>query len=52
MNKAHVFQHNYTGVQMFIYHCVDEVSAKYKLWSVVVDKDKWTYLGQKIAQDI
>lgn len=45
--EAHVFQENYTGVQMFVFHCVDSVQAKSKFASVVINSNNWTYLGKK-----
>jgi len=50
MNKAHVFQHNTTGVQIFVYHCSDEYSAKLKFFKIVINHEDWLYLGEKIAE--
>lgn len=51
MNEAHVFQHKYTGVQIFVYHCIDEKDARYQFRSLVLTTDSWIYLGQKTATD-
>lgn len=45
--KAHVFQHNYTGVQIFVFHFVNEIQAKQKFTDIVNDADDWIYLGKK-----
>lgn len=45
--EAHVFQEKYTGVQMFVFHCVDSASAKSKFNGVVINSDNWVYLGTK-----
>lgn len=45
--EAHVFQEKYTGVQMFVFHCVDSTQAKSKFAKVVIDSDNWVYLGTK-----
>ena len=45
--EAHVFQHKFTGVQMFVYHTSDEITAKHKFSDVVLDVDLWIYLGLK-----
>jgi hypothetical protein len=50
-NKAHVFQHNTTGVQIFVYHCIDEDSARWKFTELVYNVDNWVCLGQKTAKD-
>ena len=50
MNKAHVFQHNTTGVQIFVYHCKTEFEARLKFSNITTDTtDMWVYLGEKIA---
>jgi len=51
MNKAHVFQHNTTGVQIFIYHCTNKIAAREEFMNVVIDYREWMYLGKKIAHD-
>ena len=45
--EAHVFQHNYTGVQIFVFHFVNEIQAKQKFTDIVNDADDWIYLGKK-----
>lgn len=50
MNKAHVFQHKYTGVQIFVYHSIDEFDAESKLVGLVINTDNWQYIGEKIAE--
>lgn len=52
MNKAHVFQHKYTGHQMFIYgQHPDENSARDSFTGEVFNVDNWIYLGLKTAID-
>lgn len=51
MNKAHVFQEKYTGVQIFVYHCKDEIDAKLEFQNLVINHNNWIYLGVKTAQD-
>jgi len=51
MNKAHVFQHQFTGLQIFVYHQPNEVQAKTMLTMIVRCPVDWIYLGQKTAQD-
>ncbi len=51
MKAAHVFQHIYNGVQIFVYHCVDEFDAKLAFFKVVNNHEEWQYLGKKIAAD-
>jgi len=51
MNKAHVFQHKIAGVQIFIYHCISENTARAEFMNLVIDYRDWIYLGQKTAQD-
>lgn len=48
-NQAHVFQHDITGVQIFVYHANDYVSAKKKFYNLVIDGHLWIYLGMKSA---
>lgn len=45
--EAHVFQEKYTGVQIFVFHCVDSLSAKSKFATIVNDSDNWVFLGKK-----
>ncbi len=47
MNDAYVFQHRYTGVQIFVFHAIDEISAKKKFYKDVVEHNNWIYLGIK-----
>lgn len=42
--SAHVFQHKYTGVQIFVFHVEDEVSAKMKFYNIVTEHTDWVYL--------
>lgn len=50
-NKAHVFQHPYTGVQIFVYHKNSKDLAYSEFSSLVFDADIWVYLGEKVAFD-
>lgn len=52
MNEAHVFQHSYTGVQIFVYHCISENTARAEFMNIVVDYRDWNYLGKKITNDV
>lgn len=52
MNEAHVFQHQYTGVQIFVYHVKNKESAILDLSHVVCEPTDWTYLGRKVATDV
>ena len=52
MNEAHVFQHKYTGVQIFVYHCNDEIDARYKFINLVISYSDWEYLGKKVANNV
>lgn len=52
MNKAHVFQHNTTGVQIFVWHCSTEEQAKSKFTSVVINSKDWEFLGYKTVSTI
>lgn len=45
--EAHVFQHKYIGVQIFVFHVTDEITAKSRFQDVVLDVDLWIYLGVK-----
>lgn len=47
IQEAHVFQHKYSGVQIFVYHVTDEIQAKQKFAGIVNDSDDWIYLGKK-----
>jgi len=51
MNKAHVFQHKYTGVQIFVYQQPTKYFAKLEIVGLVLSPNDWIYLGQKTAQD-
>ena len=52
MNEAHVFQHKYTGTQIFVYHCNDEFQAKSKLVGLIINTDNWLYLCKKVAIEV
>ncbi len=52
MNKAHVFQHKYTGVQIFVYHGKDELNAKSKFYQLIKNPDNWVYIGQKVTTNV
>ena len=52
MNQAHVFQEKYTGVQIFVYNCLDEYDAKLQFYKVVINHENWQYLGKKIAKQV
>ena len=52
LNKAHVFQHNITGVQIFVYHCVRIEQAYVQFSFTVIDPLDWIYLGEKFAEDV
>lgn len=52
INKAHVFQHKYTGVQIFVYHAKDIDQAKREISLVVKEPENWVYLCQKVAQEV
>lgn len=52
MNKAHVFQHKYTGVQIFIYHRTCEMTARFEFESIVIDDRDWTYIGIKTTTTV
>lgn len=52
MNEAHVFQEKYTGVQIFVYHCMNEFEARVKFYPIVIDEDNWQYIGKKIAENV
>lgn len=49
MNEAYVFQHKYTGVQIFVYHAKDIEDAKYKFKYIVIKPEDWVYLDKKIS---
>ncbi len=49
MNKAYVFQHNTTGVQIFVYHAINNSDALRKFYNLVIDPSMWTSLGMKSA---
>jgi len=51
MNKAFVFQHNTTGVQIFVYHAKHKNDAISRFSSLVIDPEKWVYIGLKVADD-
>lgn len=47
MTTAHVFQHKYTRIQIFVYHVNDEFSAKLKFYDLVKEHTDWMYLGTR-----
>ena len=47
MATAHVFQHNYTGIQIFVYHVEDRFRASVKISASGIDVSEYTYLGTK-----
>lgn len=47
MTQAHVFQHKYTGVQIFVFHVENQLKANQKFAAIVVDDRDWLYLGLK-----
>lgn len=49
MNKAYVFQHDTTGVQIFVYHAKSEDDARSKFNPTVIDPKRWVYIGLKSA---
>jgi hypothetical protein len=49
MNEAHVFQHIYTRVQIFVYHCSSIEEARNQFELLVNDSPNWNYLCKKIA---
>lgn len=48
-NEAHVFQHKFTGLQMFVYHKSSVEQAKSELSFIGLNTDDWEFLGMKIA---
>lgn len=51
-NVAHVFQEIYTGVQIFVYHCIDVKQAKIKFENIVHSPNNWRYIGTKISETL
>lgn len=49
MNEAYVFQHKYTGLQLFVYHKHSKEHAYDELEDFVLDSEDWVYLGKKVA---
>lgn len=49
--KAHVFQHCYSGLQMFVYHKSSVDHAKRELSFIGLNVIDWVYLGEKTAED-
>lgn len=47
MSDAHVFQHKYTGIQIFVFHVEDQTQAKLKFYKLVIEHTDWVYLGVK-----
>lgn len=52
LNKAYVFQHNTTGVQIFVYHCNSKEQAYSQFSYIVIDPHAWIYLGKKVAKNV
>lgn len=52
MYEAHVFQHKYTDVQIFVYHCENELRAREKFYTIVLDDRDWIYLCKKVANNV
>lgn len=52
MHKAYVFQHKYTGVQIFVYHSIGELDARDQFRSIVINDKDWICLGKKVATDV
>ena len=52
LNNAYVFQHNTTGVQIFVYHCKSKEQARARFSFTVIDPPAWIYLGEKFAEDV
>ena len=46
MGVAHVFQHNYTGIQIFVY-AADRFSASVKITASGIDLSYYEYVGTK-----
>lgn len=42
---AHRFQEQYTGIQIYVWHCVSESDAKQAFRSLVINSDNWIFLG-------
>lgn len=51
-NIAYVFQHRYTGVQIFVYHCISKDDARYQFKSIVINTEDWIYLGRRTVRTI
>ena len=49
--KAHVFQHCYSGLQMFVYDKPNKEAAKSELSFLGLNTIDWQYLGEKTAED-
>jgi hypothetical protein len=52
MNEAHVFQHQFTGVQIFVYRQHSELQARGELYNIVINPSDWIYLGKKVATGV
>lgn len=50
MKEAHVFQHKYTGVQIFVYGSASEDLARSEFKILVIMPENWMYIGKKVAQ--
>lgn len=42
---AHRFQEKFTGVQMYVWHAADEMTARSKFASTVKNPENWMFLG-------
>jgi sugar (pentulose or hexulose) kinase len=51
-NQAHVFQHCFSGLQMFVYGQQTEEQARMELAQVILYVKDWIYLGKKIATEV
>ena len=45
--EAHVFQHHYTGIQIFVYHVTNKSEATTKIYESGINANNYTYLGIK-----
>lgn len=50
MKTAHVFQHKYTGIQIFIFNVQDELDAKLKILDSEICFTNYVYIGVKIFE--
>jgi hypothetical protein len=42
---AHRFQEKYSGVQIYVWHASDEITARSKFASTVKNPENWIFLG-------